>query len=198
MRSEELGEPIDALRTALQASGVVGTWEWIVTYDRVVLDEGAAAVIAGDPDLANRELTLAQAKARLHADDRDWVFEHLRQLGRRGGLLVAEYRVVTPTGQERWILDRGRVEPDPATGLLRGHGILIDITESRLADKPYVTIRKENAGPVEQAVEHCLAARDLVADTGRPHLRLLLDMALLDLGRLLGQAETARRRGSLN
>ncbi len=197
MQSGELGGSLDALRTALQASGVVGTWAWIVSCDRVVLDEAAAAIIAGDAELANRELTLDEAKARRHPEDRGWVFDRLKRLGETGGLLVAEYRVVTPTGQERWILDRGRVERDPATGVMRGHGMLIDVTESRVTDRPYVAIGPETACAVERAVEHCMAARALVMEES-PHLRLLLDMALLDLGRQLGKAEGARRHKTLN
>ena len=109
--------PVD-LTAALDASGVVGAWSWSARSDRCTLDAGAAEVLAGDPSLAGRPVPLETAKACVHPDDRPALFRHFRSLRERGGLFVAEYRTISPSGRVRRILDRGRVagggfEPAP-------------------------------------------------------------------------------------
>ena len=46
-----LSESLDRLRAALDASGVVGTWDWDVLRGGVVYDAGAAHLLTGDADL---------------------------------------------------------------------------------------------------------------------------------------------------
>ena len=99
--------PVD-LSAALDASGIIGTWSWSPRAERCVLDAGAAEVLAGDPGLAGRPLPLSVAKACVHPEDRPAVVRQFKALRERGGLFVAEYRTLSPSGQVRRILDRGR------------------------------------------------------------------------------------------
>jgi len=47
----------------------------------------------------------------------------------------SEYRIIRPDGQVRWIQDRGVPQLDPHGKLLRVNGMVIDITERKLAEQ---------------------------------------------------------------
>ena len=49
-------EPLDRLRAALDASCVVGTWDWDIVRSTMVYDAGAARLLTGDPSLAGSAL----------------------------------------------------------------------------------------------------------------------------------------------
>lgn len=89
---------------ALEAAGIIGTWQTDVAAGRSILDDGAAALMAGDAGLAGKPLTLDVALGRIHPDDRDWVFAQIRRARRAGGPFAAEFRVHGPDGV-RWVLN---------------------------------------------------------------------------------------------
>ncbi|GJE29684.1 PAS domain-containing protein [Methylobacterium organophilum] len=190
MKEDGLGESLEALRTTLQASGVVGTWEWSVPDNHVLLDRNAAELLAGDPGLAQQALTVDRAKALVHPADRVVLFQKMREVGRDGGPIVVEHRVVGADGGIRRILSRGHIAPEPGGGSMRGRGILIDVTECRTSLKAIAPVSGEAADPLHRIIDHCLAARGLLDGATRSHIRLLLDMALLECGQ-----ELARRGG---
>lgn len=175
---------VRSLRPALQAAGFVGTWDWSVTIGQVVLDPGSAAIVAGDPALAGQVIDLDTALARLHADDRDWVEVKIQDMARTCGTIRAEYRVQAPDGSVRWLLDRGRVMRQP-DGTVHGRGIWLDVTDIREND----TGCDHGSGdrPLEMVANHCLKARKLIPQGSNPTLRLLLDLALLELGRSIAE-----------
>ena len=116
------------LAPALDAAGFVGTWDWSVTTGQVVLDQGSATIVAGDPALEGRVIDLDTALVRLHPDDHGWVMPKIEQMGRTCGTILAEYRVRAPNGDIRWLLDRGRVTRQP-DGTVHGRGIWLDVTD---------------------------------------------------------------------
>jgi len=177
-----------SLAHALDAAGFVGTWDWSVTTGQVVLDHGAATIMAGDPALEGQIIDLDRALVRLHPDDHDWVMPKIDQMGRACGTILAEYRVRDSNGDVRWLLDRGRVTRQ-ADGTVHGRGIWLDVTELHQG-----AAALEGHGPehvIEMAANHCLSARELVQRSGSSMTRLLIDMLLLELGR--GLAEHTHR-----
>ncbi|GJE14712.1 hypothetical protein FOHLNKBM_5787 [Methylobacterium longum] len=176
-----------SLAPALDAAGFVGTWDWSVTTGQVVLDQGSAKIVAGDPALAGQIIDLDTALVRLHPDDHGWVMPKIEQMGRTCGTILAEYRVRAPNEDVRWLLDRGRVTRRP-DGTVHGQGIWLDVTDLHQDDA------LEDLGPehlIEMAATHCLNARELLQRSGTPMTRLLIDMLLLELGR--GAAEHVQR-----
>ena len=169
-----------AIHPALSAAGFVGTWDWSVTTGDVVLDPGSAKVVAGDATLAGQVIDLDTALARIHADDRVWVLPKILDMAQTCGSILAEYRVQAPDGSVRWLLDRGRVSKQP-DGTVHGRGIWLDVTEIHANRAGWDNEVTEH--PLEAAADHCLMARDLLRQNNNPMLRLLLDMALLELGR---------------
>ncbi|WP_336487384.1 PAS domain-containing protein [Methylobacterium nigriterrae] len=175
-------EPLDRLRAALDASGVVGTWSWSRGPDRCILDQGAALILAGDGSLAGIPIPLEQARARVHPEDKDELLRQFRALGQAGGPLVAEYRAVSASGRVRTILDRGRISRDAAGG--HGHGIILDVTESPRGEAGLPTF-PDARRPLDLAAAHAIACRGEIDRLGLSELRLIVDMLLLRLGQEL-------------
>lgn len=170
---------------ALQAAGFVGTWDTDVPAGRSVLDTGAAAVLAGNRDLAGQALPLEIALRRVHPEDRDWVFGSIRRVRQAGGPVSLEFRIVTGTGETRWILNRGCLTPD-AAGTLHGCGAYIDVTDLHGRSGPLPN-GSGSAPPdhLDAAADHCIQAHAALERHGDTYLRMISRMLLLGIGRAL-------------
>lgn len=172
---------------ALRAAGIVGTWETDVPAAVSFLDEGAAALLAGDVGLAGQALPLEVALGRTHPDDRSWVFGRIRQARQTGGPISAEFRIVTETGDVRWILNRGSLAPDRA-GAMHGYGAYIDTTDSHrgpfLSAQPAET---NEADPLIVAADRYIEAHAALGQTGYRKLRRLSELTLFEIGRALAE-----------
>jgi hypothetical protein len=173
---------------ALQAAGIVGTWNTDVPAGLSRLDEGAAALLAGNPDLAGKPIPLDIAFARIHPDDREWVFAWVRRVREIGGPIAAEFRVVATTGEVRWILNRGYLRPD-ANGAMRGYGTYIDTTDAHRTPEP--PILPSEVDPLHQAADHCIQAHAAIRRSGNTHLALVMNMLLLEIGCVLARRTKA-------
>lgn len=182
------GLPVD-LSAALDASGVIGAWSWSPRSDRCILDAGAAEVLAGDPGLVGRPLPLEIARSCIHPEDRPAVVRHFQAVCERGGLFVAEYRTLSPAGQVRRILDRGRV---PAAGSSRrtGHGLILDVTDNRREDEPEIPAQVEPLDALSVAIDRAIECRDALGGVADSELQLLIDMLLLRLGQSIAKGAT--------
>lgn len=194
-RARPADQPVD-LSAALSASGVVGTWSWTAKPDRCILDAGAAEVLAGDHAIAGLPVSLEQAKARVHPEDRPQVFRNFKRLGRSGGLFVAEYRTVSTAGRVRRILDRGRLVRSEAGAVVTGHGIIIDVTEGDVDPAAFAALdRHDPAAILDDAAGHALACREAIDKLDSSELRLLVDMLLLSLGQRMAALSPGIGRG---
>lgn len=181
-------EPLEDLRAALDASGVVGTWDWDVVLQTARYDAGAAKLLAGDPDLAGQTLHFDAATAGIHPDDMGWLGAETKRAIAAGGLILAEYRVVTQARGTRWLLARGRVYQDPHGRPVRCKGILIDVTESRDATRGYrARPDLSSEDRASRAAACCLEARDLLEEQAPSRMRLLLDLTLFEIGKHLAR-----------
>lgn len=160
------------LREALIAVGVVGTWYWQVANGGVILDRGSAELLTGDPALAGKVLDLNTSFACLHPDDRERVFARVDEHERRGGPNVMEYRVRSPEGRVRVLLDRGRVIEN-ADGTRAGYGVLLDVTD-RLPT---------GIDALSDVADRCLGLRDVLLQHGTTRMQLLIDLLLFEIGR---------------
>lgn len=129
---EELKDIRSRMEAALQA-GAIGTWAWDVPGDKFVGDASlahifgvSADVVAGGP--------LAPVAAAIHPDDRSRVLSLVRSVLESGSQYEADYRVLWPDGSTRWVTARGQVERDANGKALRFPGVIIDVTERKLAE----------------------------------------------------------------
>lgn len=181
----------EQLCSALDASGVVGTWDWDIVRRIARYDRGAAELLALDADLAGIDLYGDTAMIGIHADDREWLRTEQMRAVQGGGRFLAEYRVVTPTRGTRWLLSRGRVYQDVHGRPVRCKGILIDITDSRDSSEGYITRASERGEhPLDRAASLLLDARKAVEEAGSEagsHVRTILDLALFEVGSQLAR-----------
>ncbi|MCJ2086616.1 PAS domain-containing protein [Methylobacterium sp. E-005] len=183
-------ENADRLRAALEASCVVGTWEWDHIRGMVVYDAGAARLLTGRADLADQPIKGPMALAAVHPEDLTWLMDDMLQAIRSGGLVLAEYRVFKADGSVRWLLSRGRTHRNEDGQPQRSHGILIlmDITEIRDGGDRYV-VGKPRAGgdPLERAADLAIALKHALTDDMPGEVRVAAELLLLGLGRALAR-----------
>ena len=172
---------------ALQAAGLVGIWNTDVAAGRSVLDEGAAAVMAGNADLAGQPLPLEAALGRIHPDDRDWLFGQIRQARRTGGPFSAEFRVLGEAGTVRWILNRGTISLTEG-GRTQGLGAYIDTTVGhRSLSVPAALFAQGGEDPLLLATDRCIEAHTALKAGDHADLRSLSELLLTSIGRTLAQ-----------
>jgi PAS domain S-box-containing protein len=132
----------------------VGTWTWNVPANLVVADRNLARLFEIAETDAAAGAPIERYLTAVHPEDLTRVEAALRQTLHGGdGHYECEFRVTRAGGGFRWVIARGAVERDAAGLVVALPGIVIDITERKLA---------ENA--VRDSAEHlqlALAAADL-------------------------------------
>lgn len=135
LRSEAaLRKSEERLQLALEASSVVGTWDWDIQSDLVYADERFAALYGVDPQAAAAGAPIASFVNGIHPHDRNRVDEHIRQAVKTDSMLAAEYRTIDKYGQIHWVFAQGRCY-HAAGQPVRFPGISVDITERKKAEE---------------------------------------------------------------
>ena len=129
---EELIETRRRVSSALIA-GEVATYEWDVTSDRLWGDANFDHIfgVARDSD---GTAPLARFVESIHPDDRAHVMAAVQRTVDTGADYTAEYRVLN-AGIERWVSARGRLAPRDEAGVMRFHGVVLDITARKHAEQ---------------------------------------------------------------
>ncbi len=126
---EELRRERERLRLALEA-GALAVWDHEPATGKSKIDARYAATMGFPPEL--KILTLEQVAERIHPDDLPRVAAEHAALVASGADYHIEFRIVTPSGDIRWLLSqgilvKGKAPPDPG----RLVGILQDITNRK-------------------------------------------------------------------
>jgi PAS domain S-box-containing protein len=127
---DELDENEERLRQALAAAGA-GTWEWDARSGRLTLSEAAARLLGLDPLVVLGPG--ADAWSVIHPDDRSRIEDGLMRVAETGAFYDLECRVVGASG-ERWVSLRGELLRDEARNPVRVAGVVMDVTERKLAE----------------------------------------------------------------
>jgi PAS domain S-box-containing protein len=127
----ELGKSQRAQRKLVDAQrmGRIGHSELVMATQQVVLSDEVSELFGLEPGTFDGHFeTILQM---VHPDDRAR-FRHSRDVAMRDGSeLDIEYRIVTPTGDLRWIHQLGRQETDEAGQATTRIGVMQDITERK-------------------------------------------------------------------
>lgn len=184
------------LEILLEASGVVGTWEWDHVHHTVTYDHGGALYLTGDWSHAGRPLKGHEAMTAVHRDDYDKMIQRSVEASQKSGIMLSEYRVEVPGKGIRWLLSRGRTYHDDQGKPIRSHGILIDITDSQDSGRTYVVqTTMEPEETLHSVVDHLIAAREALEAEGQHQVNQILDIVLMETGRLIArQIQTDRSK----
>ncbi|WP_244522737.1 SpoIIE family protein phosphatase [Geodermatophilus africanus] len=118
-------------RLAMDAGGV-GTFDWDLRSGELVWDDPLMAMFGYTID--DFDGTITAFNRRLHPDDLPRVSEALRACIDLVGDFEAEYRVVRPDGETRWVQARGRALAGADGRAVRVLGAAYDTTEDRTGD----------------------------------------------------------------
>ncbi|MEX2421298.1 MAG: PAS domain-containing protein, partial [Actinomycetota bacterium] len=122
--------------------------------------------------------------SRLHPDDSERVLALDLESNENGTPFTAEYRFLRPDGSAAWLLDEAVLQPG-ARGKDSWHGVIVDITERRLAEA-----RVEQALEVEREAAQELRALDEAKNT---FLEAVAHDLRTPLSAILGLAVTLER-----
>jgi PAS domain S-box-containing protein len=85
---------------------------------------------------------------QVHDDDRDRLLEEIRSCPR--GRFHSEYRMISTDGTLRWFRDEAVYLEDPATGVALWQGVMLDVTEAKLAADHHAETEAKYKNLVEQ------------------------------------------------
>jgi serine phosphatase RsbU (regulator of sigma subunit)/PAS domain-containing protein len=116
---------------AIDAGGV-GAFDWDLRTGELTWDDRLIGMFGYDADEFDH--TIDAFRARLHPDDLPRVTEALQASIEARGEFEAEYRVVLPSGDTRWVRARGRTMADAEATPVRFLGAAHDTTDLRRED----------------------------------------------------------------
>lgn len=125
----------ERLSFALNASGMIGTWDWHIQTDTFYSDARFAAMFSVDPDKGEMGAPLADYLAGIHPDDVGAIKEAIGHAIATGEKYTQQYRLLHKDGTIRWVEAQGQCLYDEAGKPLRFPGAVIDITQAKHADQ---------------------------------------------------------------
>ena len=117
------------------ATGLVGSWTWMIRDNQVVADSGVAKLFGIDDAAAKTGMPINQFISSIHRDDRALVKEQIAAAIESGKPYEAEYRTVDKVGKVHWVIARGELEYDGNGEPYAFPGVMIDITARKEAER---------------------------------------------------------------
>ncbi len=122
-------------RMELAASAAeLGMWVWDIVRNEIWITDKGRALFGFAP---SEELDIDRLRSAIHPEDRELVRQAVENSLHTGAEYEAEYRVVLPDGQVRWMAGRGHVEFNSVGQPAQMRGASIDITERRRAEEQF-------------------------------------------------------------
>ena len=120
---------------ALEASDFVGIWDWNIKENLVIADERFAKLYSVDPSLAAKGAPIEEFLKAFHPDDAERITPIIEKIVQESGTFSEEYRLIQPDGSIRWVVAKGRVHQDDQHQPYRFAGVVIDITNRKIAEQ---------------------------------------------------------------
>ena len=156
-----LRESQERLSYALNAAGVVGTWDWRVPSNRLYCDAQLATFMSLDPKKFEQGAPLSKIPSAIHAEDVGRVKAAIEHSIATGEKYSQECRVIQKNDTVRWVIARGECHYSRYGKPLRFAGAVVDITDRKRAEAALVES--------EARLEEALAAGEVMAFEWDPH-----------------------------
>jgi PAS domain S-box-containing protein len=145
---QALRESQERLSSALDAAGMVGTWDWYVATDTAYCDAQLSALCSVDPRAGEEGAPLSEYFKAVHPDDLGRLEAAIERAMATGEKFSQDCRSVQRDGGVRWVIARGQCLYDPEGAPLRFPGAVVDVTECRQAEFAL----KESEARLQQAL----------------------------------------------
>ena len=123
----------DEILALAEASAGMGAWDIDLTTGLLRGTARFFRIMGLNP--TSEPVPIETTRRLRHPDDRDRVLRDFNDaLSRGADYIEAEYRIIRPDGELRWIVGRGRVIRDAVGTPVRHSGIDVDITGRKLAE----------------------------------------------------------------
>jgi len=111
----------------------IGSWDWHTTTNKVVWNDNHARLLGFMP--GDVEASYQLWRQSVHPDDIDRVERAVSHALETHTNFEAEYRIIHSDGTLRWLVGRGRGLYDETGQPVRMLGVVIDITDRKLAEQ---------------------------------------------------------------
>ncbi len=128
--------------------------QWTIEF----ISDGCRGLLGRPPHdlIGNRR---AQFAEHIHPDDRAYVWDTVQQAVEKHRPYCVAYRVQHVEGQEHWVCERGKGAHDANGNLVALEGLIVDITDERLAQEALQRSEQRRAEAEKLATAGDLAAR---------------------------------------
>jgi two-component sensor histidine kinase len=130
-----LAKTEERLRQALNASGMVGTFDWHVRSDIFYSDARFAKMFSVDPAKGDMGAPLADYLAGIHPEDAERIANAVNRAVATGEKYVQEYRLLQDDGKIRWVEARGECLYGEDKQPVRFVGVVVDVTDQKNAQE---------------------------------------------------------------
>jgi two-component sensor histidine kinase len=138
-----LAKTEERLRQALNASGMVGTFDWYVQSDTFFSDARFAEMFSVDPAKGDKGAPLAEYLAGIHPEDAERIADAVNRTVTTGERFVQEYRLLRKDGSIRWVEARGECLAGEDGRPSRFVGVVVDITSQKNAQERQRLLARE-------------------------------------------------------
>lgn len=150
----------ERLMLALEASELIGTWDWNIKQNIVIADARFKALFGVTTDDALTGSPIEPFLKAIHADDIARVQDAIADSLKTGAPYNQDYRLVQPDGAIKWVKTRGRVYYDDDGAPARLPGVAIDITAAREATEKLREINDFLGLILENAIDFAIISMD--------------------------------------
>lgn len=138
-----LAKTEERLRQALNASTMVGTFDWHVQSDTFYSDARFAEMFSVDPEKGDKGAPLAEYLAGIHPEDADRIAHAVNHAISTGDRYCQEYRLLRKDGSTRWVEARGECLSGEDGKPARFVGVVVDITSQKNAQERQRLLARE-------------------------------------------------------
>ncbi len=130
-RISEMQTTIERLILALEAAKL-GIWDWDISSNLIIWNTYQETLLGYAPGTA--EGTYEDWACRVHPADLPWVEAAIQTAREEHQQFSAEYRVLLPQGEIRWIESTGQFHYDASGQAVRMVGLLRDVSDRKQAE----------------------------------------------------------------